>query len=74
MLDLESRQRIVGRRSADTFSLAYDTDHIELVVRENDKTFTGFDTESFHPFRGVVSGDSVTLFDEEENKDFTFTL
>jgi len=74
MLDLESRQRIVGQRSADTFSLAYDTDHIELIVREDDKTFSGFDTESRHEFRGVVSGTSVTLFDEEEKKDFTFTL
>lgn len=74
MLDLESRRRIVGQRSSDRISLAYDTEQIDLVVREDEKTFEGFDAESRHPFHGVVSGSSVTLFDEEENQDFLFTL
>ena len=74
MLDLESKRRIVGQRSSDRISLAYDTGQIDLVVSEQDKTFQGFDAESHHQFHGVVAGSSVTLFDEEENKDFTYTL
>jgi len=74
MLDLESRRRIVGQRSSDRISLAYDTEQIDLTVSEQDKTFKGFDTESHHQFYGVVTGSSVTLFDEEENQDFTFKV
>lgn len=74
ILDLESKRRIVGQRSSDSISLAYDAEQIDLTVSEQDKTFQGFDTESHHQFYGIVSGSSVTLFDEEENQDFTYTL
>lgn len=74
MLDLENKRRIVGQRSDDRISLAYDSEQIDLVVREQEKTFEGFDAESNHQFHGTVAGTSVTLFDEEENQDFTYTL
>ncbi len=74
LLDLESRRRIVGQRNLDRVLLSYDAENIDLTLSENDKTFQGIDVESQHQFHGVVSGSSVTIFDEEENKDFTFTL
>ncbi len=74
MFDLEQKRRIVGRRASDRISLIYDTEPIDLVVSETDKTFRGYDAESQREFRGTVSGSSVTLYDEEENKDYTYTL
>ena len=74
MLDLQNRRRIVGQRSANRISISYDTEQMDLVMKEDKKTFMGFDVESKHLFRGSVRGSSVTLFDEEEKQDYTFTL
>lgn len=74
LFDLEQKRRIVGQRASDKISLVYDTEPIDIVVSETDKTFRGYDGESQHEFRGTVTGSSVILHDEEEDKDFTYTL
>jgi len=74
LLDLRTKQRVVGHGTPDSLSLAYGTNPVTLSFRETDKTFEGYDTESNVSFSGSVLGRSVTLFDEDERKHFVFEL
>jgi hypothetical protein len=74
MLDLEKKCRIVGQGTSDHLVLSYGDERINMALSEKDKTFTGYDVASAMQFYGIVSGREVTLFDDEEEKDFKYDV
>jgi hypothetical protein len=76
IFDYEKRCKITGPGDAGSFTLLHHGNYKEVILNFDaaKNQFSGYDDDSKTNYSGTVEGDSISVYDHEHSKLFTYSL